>query len=287
MALNLAIFKTRTLTAIVFVIIMIVGLFLNYWSFLILFFLIHLGCWIEFENLSNLISPEYRSAPVALKTMPALAGFGFMCFNVGKMFSVASLTLSGYGFYLMIGCLGILLIGSIIKKNYKLLLFSMIGFVYISLSCGFMINFRTIGIISGNSFSLDFGLIMPLLIIASMWINDTMAYIVGSLIGKTQMSSISPKKTWEGTIGGGVLAVIVVTFLGYIFFKADVKQLIIITIIACTTGVLGDLFESKLKRLANVKDSGKIMPGHGGFLDRFDSLLMATIFVWLYIKLFL
>ena len=83
------------------------------------------------------------------------------------------------------------------------------------------------------------------------------------------------------------MAVITVTILGYIFFKADIVQLIIISLLTCITGIYGDLFESKLKRMAGIKDSGNIMPGHGGFLDRFDSLLFATIFVWIYVKLFL
>ncbi|HEY2726953.1 MAG TPA: phosphatidate cytidylyltransferase, partial [Parafilimonas sp.] len=196
-------------------------------------------------------------------------------------------TLNYFGLWLMIICLVILLIGFIIKRNFKLIIFSLIGFIYISLSCGFMINLRTSGIISGNAFSIDFGLILPLLIIVTIWINDTMAYIVGSLIGKTQLSKISPQKTWEGTIGGALLAITVITICGYIFFKADIIQLIIITTITCIAGIFGDLFESKLKRMANIKDSGSIMPGHGGFLDRFDSMLMATIFVWLYVKLFL
>ena len=84
-----------------------------------------------------------------------------------------------------------------------------------------MIGLRTEGMIFGSLFSLDLGLILPLLLIATIWINDTMAYIVGSLIGRTPLSPISPKKTWEGTIGGAVLAITAITIFGYRLFKAD------------------------------------------------------------------
>lgn len=123
-----------------------------------------------------------------------------------------------------------------------------------------------------------------------MWINDTMAYIVGSIIGKTPLSAISPKKTWEGTIGGIVLCITVVTIASsYIPVLRNIHFIhwTMISMIAAVMGTFGDLVESKLKRMAGVKDSGKIMPGHGGFLDRFDSLLIATPFVWLYVQVFL
>ena len=123
-----------------------------------------------------------------------------------------------------------------------------------------------------------------------MWINDTMAYIVGSLIGKTPLTAISPKKTWEGTIGGIILCVTVVTITcGYTFLLNQFHFIhwLMISLIASVAGTFGDLFESKLKRLAGIKDSGNMMPGHGGFLDRFDSLLIATPFVWLYIEIFM
>ena len=129
-------------------------------------------------------------------------------------------------------------------------------------------------------------LVIPLLIIFSLWINDTMAYIVGSFIGKTPLSVISPKKTWEGTIGGVILAVVVVGLIAYYTPYISPIHAMIIAVIASVAGTFGDLFESKLKRLAAVKDSGSIMPGHGGFLDRFDSLLFASVFVWFYVKLF-
>ena len=131
--------------------------------------------------------------------------------------------------------------------------------------------------------------IFPLFIIFSIWINDTMAYLVGSFIGKTPFSKISPKKTWEGTAGGAFLCVIVMGLMAYFvnaFQYLPVKHWFAIAAICAVFGTLGDLLESKLKRTANIKDSGSFMPGHGGFLDRFDSLLVATPFVWLYVQLF-
>ncbi|TAH05297.1 MAG: phosphatidate cytidylyltransferase, partial [Sphingobacteriales bacterium] len=100
-------------------------------------------------------------------------------------------------------------------------------------------------------------------------------------------SKISPKKTWEGTIGGAILCVAVIALIGWWAQLYRVIDWVAIAAIAAIAGTAGDLFESKLKRMARVKDSGSFMPGHGGFLDRFDSLLLATPFVWLYVKLFM
>jgi phosphatidate cytidylyltransferase len=134
--------------------------------------------------------------------------------------------------------------------------------------------------------------LLVLAIILSLWVNDTMAYLVGSLIGKTPLSAISPKKTWEGTIGGFIFAVLTMGAVGYFLSSGSeiemqaVSQWMIVAAIAAVAGTVGDLLESKLKRLADVKDTGHILPGHGGFLDRFDSLLFATPFIWLYIVMF-
>ncbi|HSN07480.1 MAG TPA: phosphatidate cytidylyltransferase, partial [Hanamia sp.] len=128
---------------------------------------------------------------------------------------------------------------------------------------------------------------IPCGIVFSIWINDTMAYVVGSLIGKTPLSSISPKKTREGTFGGMILCVIVITLIGYLTRFYSVADWIVISLFCSVFGTLGDLLESKLKRLASVKDSGSLMPGHGGFLDRFDSLLVAIPFVFVYYFIFI
>jgi phosphatidate cytidylyltransferase len=129
--------------------------------------------------------------------------------------------------------------------------------------------------------------VLPCGIIFSLWISDTMQYIVGSLIGKTPLSKISPKKTWEGTIGGGLLCVLVITLIGRASGYYRPIDWVAISSICAVFGIIGDLLESKLKRVAQVKDSGTLMPGHGGFLDRFDSLLIAVPFVWVYVQLFM
>ena len=233
MAINIDTLKTRALTALIFVAVMMVGLLWNEWTFLALFTLVHFGCWYEFIQLLKKI-------------------YG-----------------SKYGKY------------------------SLYGLLYITMPVCMLIDLR-LGWVNfdGSNTSTDFGNTIPIAIIFSIWVNDTMAYLVGSVIGKTPFSTISPKKTWEGTIGGVVLCMIVTGFvfplLAERFFHpfAQPQTYFIIAAICAVFGTAGDLLESKLKRMANVKDSGSIMPGHGGFLDRFDSLLVATPFVWLYVKLF-
>lgn len=240
MALNKEVFKTRSLTAVVFVIVMLLGLFWNFWSFAVLFTVIHFGAWYEFVKLMKRIHGSkylpYCLLGLLYITMPVL-----MIISSGAVITYSEPSMSGAHF-------------------------------------------------SGPAFiGTAFSPLIPCAIIFSIWINDTMAYIVGSLIGKTPFSKISPKKTWEGTAGGAVLCVIVMGLLGMIIPAAKEIAAIhwfFIAAICAIFGTAGDLLESKIKRMANVKDSGSFMPGHGGFLDRFDSLLVATPFVWLYLWLF-
>ena len=107
-----------------------------------------------------------------------------------------------------------------------------------------------------------------------------MAYLVGSFIGKRQLSPVSPNKTWEGTIAGIVITVLLVPTITTYIFRGELNTnfVFLLCLVSTIAGTYGDLFESSLKRQAGVKDSGSMMPGHGGFLDRFDSILLATIF---------
>jgi phosphatidate cytidylyltransferase len=126
-----------------------------------------------------------------------------------------------------------------------------------------------------------------------IWTNDTFAYIVGKSIGKNKLfEKISPKKTIEGFFGGIVFAILAGYLISKYYIKATPqfsdKSILIWTIIAVIVGVIGtigDLIESKFKRIAGVKDSGKIMPGHGGILDRLDSVIFVAPFVFLFYKI--
>ncbi len=283
MAFNLQTFKTRAITAVIFVAVMLAGLLWNSWSFLVLFSIIHFGCWIEYQKLVGLIDPEYKTISPLHRYGIMLIGFGVMLWNTDAGFHFGSISLAIIGWSLFwVGMIAFVLSELLLAKklNPRLWAHSALGLVYISVSWGLMM--RLYGNLNGAVVN-SYAWMVPVLLIASIWINDTMAYITGSFIGKTPLSPISPKKTWEGTIAGAILAVLIVTGIGYYALGFSTKALLIISVTAAITGTLGDLFESKLKRLAGVKDSGQIMPGHGGFLDRFDSLLVATIAVWVVI----
>jgi phosphatidate cytidylyltransferase len=119
-----------------------------------------------------------------------------------------------------------------------------------------------------------------------IWFNDTMAYVVGKSVGKTKLfERVSPKKTIEGFLGGLFFSALISIFIAVYYIHEPILRWIIIALIVGVFGTLGDLIESKFKRTAGVKDSGKIMPGHGGILDRLDSIIFAGPFVFLFYQI--
>jgi len=119
-----------------------------------------------------------------------------------------------------------------------------------------------------------------------IWANDSFAYIVGKNFGKQKLfSSISPKKTVEGFLGGVFFAALSSYFIALIAPSLSFTNWLIISVLVSVFGTLGDLVESKYKRQAAVKDSGKIMPGHGGMLDRLDSAIFAAPFIYLFLRI--
>lgn len=286
MAFNLQTFRTRAITAIVFAMVMLFGLLWNQWSFLVLFSVIHVGCWIEYQKLVGLIDKDYREIGPLHQYGILFAGWGLQLWMTNESYQIGRISIHVAGWWIFsIGFLVFVMDEFLLGKKFtpRLWGYSILGLVYISLSWGLMMRLWSNlhqTVFAGENW------LMPVLLIASIWINDTMAYLVGSFIGKKSLSPVSPQKTWEGTIGGAILAVLVVVLTGFYVFHLSIKPLLLISITAAIAGTAGDLFESRLKRLAGIKESGRIMPGHGGFLDRFDSLLVATIVVWIVFYLF-
>jgi phosphatidate cytidylyltransferase len=158
------------------------------------------------------------------------------------------------------------------------------GLLYIPMLSSYIVSLRSIGP-EGS----DVGLVWIFLLLTITWCGDTGAYFAGRMFGSRKLfERVSPKKTIEGAIGGYVMALAGASVVKVVGFP-DVSWLHIVLCTVCinTTGILGDLVESMLKRAANIKDSGNIMPGHGGILDRVDSLLFTAPTAWLYASLFI
>lgn len=132
-----------------------------------------------------------------------------------------------------------------------------------------------LGILSDNESPLVIGMFLLI------WTNDTFAYLSGRFFGKTKLfERISPKKTWEGTIGGVVFTIIVAYFLSFWIKDYSLNFWIIAALIVAPCSIFGDLLESLFKRSLNIKDSGNILPGHGGILDRFDAAIFTVPFFY-------
>ena len=165
------------------------------------------------------------------------------------------------------------------KKLFNNLQKFLIGLFYIGGGCIFltMIPYKD------NDFAKF--LIMGIFIL--IWVNDSFAYLVGKGIGKTKLfPSVSPKKTVEGTLGGFIFSLAAAYFMAKYESNISLAQWLILASVIVLTGSLGDLIESKFKRTAGVKDSGAILPGHGGMLDRLDSLIYAAPFAYLTLIIF-
>jgi len=269
MALHMPTFLKRTGSAIVFGIIMLGGLLWNVYAFAALAALILVLCLHEYLKLVKLITPNtYRPSwlPVAVQ----LTGLAFLAAGFYSHY--------GANYLPALFCLPVLLVllvGLNEKPSMATAFQGVTGLVYIVTPLVLLVEMRM------QSYLLPLGLIVMI------WVNDTMAYIVGSFIGKTPFSPISPKKTWEGTAGGAILTIVAAGIYGYFSAEYRIYDWMALALCAAVAGTAGDLLESRLKRLAGVKDSGNIMPGHGGALDRFDSLLVAAPFAYAYCYLFL
>ncbi|MDR3679012.1 MAG: phosphatidate cytidylyltransferase [Flavipsychrobacter sp.] len=273
MALNLPTFYKRTGSAIVFSIVMLGGMLWNVYAFFVLAIAIQVLCLRDYFRLIKKIDKEtYRHKWLPVMTQAAgllLLLLVFMSYNFGGA------TVAYWPALLCVPMLIILATALSKKNSFMEGLQALGGMLYILLPVSLLLFMRMTS------------LAIPLALVLMIWVNDTMAYLVGSFIGKRPFSPISPNKTWEGTAGGALLTIGAAALWGHYAPWYHMTDWMALAFCAAVAGTAGDLLESKLKRIAKVKDSGTLMPGHGGALDRFDSLLVAAPFAFVYVYFFM
>lgn len=262
-------FIQRAVTGVLFVIVLVGCILYSPLSFGILFTIISVLSVHEFAQLVS------KSSEVSInKTITALGGaYLFLAL-------MSFCTQQSVGARVFLPYLGLLLYMMITELYLKKKnptgnwAYSMLSQLYVALPFALLnvLAFQN----SSETGSVTYNPILPLSIFVFIWLSDTGAYCVGSLIGKHRLfERISPKKSWEGSIGGGIFSI--ASSLGFAHFFPFMPgwQWVGLAIVVFIFGTWGDLTESLMKRQLGIKDSGNILPGHGGMLDRFDSALMA------------
>ncbi|MGB0896470.1 MAG: phosphatidate cytidylyltransferase [Flavobacteriaceae bacterium] len=267
---------TRSLSGLVYIIILISAIFYsdNGYTFAILMFVFSgITCW-EFNSLLHLKS--YRS----YFQLIVLAAFTYITLatdltdknNATNAFFLFAITTLVTHIYLTYNLFKLKKVNdnNILKQQLPLL-YVLIPFSLLTLTPSIINNSYNPYIIFG--------------ILLIIWSNDTFAYLVGKNFGKHKLyEKISPKKTIEGFIGGLFFGVIAALIIALFTHSLSITHWIVLSIIISITGTIGDLVASKFKREANIKDSSNLIPGHGGFLDRLDSLIFVSSFVYLYLQ---
>jgi len=274
---------TRTLTGIFIVIIFLGGICLHPVTFFLVQLVVMSGSLYEYYRIveSNDVKPHTVTGILT----------GIVMYGVSA--AVGSGNSSPTWFLLLILPITGMMITELYrnrKKPFDSLAHTFSGLIYIALPWSLVpiMSFDTdsIGTILGNSIEgFSPGAMIGLIVL--LWANDTGAYLVGITLGKHRLfERISPKKSWEGFFGGMAAAVGAAFLIDGWLAITSLEGWIILALLVSIGGTFGDLVESMLKRSAGVKDSGSIMPGHGGFLDRFDSVLIAWPMMFLFITFF-
>ena len=261
-------FLQRAITGILFVGVLVGCILYDPWTFSALFVVISALTIREFGHLINQVEGVSIN-----KNITMLAGvylyMAVMAFCTNLSGSKIFLPYLLLIMYLMISEL-------YLKKENPVMnwAYSMLSQLYIALPFAMLnvLSFHT----SPMDTSVSYNPILPLSVFVFIWLSDTGAYCVGSLIGRHRLfERISPKKSWEGSIGGGIVAIGSSFIFAHYFPIMNMAEWAGLALIVVIFGTWGDLTESLLKRQLHIKDSGAILPGHGGMLDRFDSALMA------------
>ena len=270
-------FQQRLITAIIFAVIGLGAILWNKFSFLTLAFTLNILMLYEFLSIV-----KKRLSYTKTYRLPAL----ILSISIGCMiyliFALMALQLISPLFLLLIPVYFFLLFTYELfahsTEPFTNIAYNIFGICYITLPLG-LINFIVL-----NDVAYFPKVVIGILIL--VWSNDIFAYLVGSRIGRTKlMERISPKKTVEGFFGGALACMILGGVMHYFAELYSASDWIVIAAIIVVFATIGDLVESMLKRNLKIKDSGKILPGHGGFLDRFDGLIFALPFIVAFIIL--
>jgi len=266
---------TRTITGIILVAVMLTAIIASQYSFALLFLVILIAGLVEFSSL-------FRNSDVKPNRIIVFTASIFL-FSVS--FLIAKGTIEPKYFHCILPFFLMIMAAELYRKKLKPvenIAVSIFGFIYLAVPLS-LINFLVFSdLITPNTYS-------PKLLIALfslIWIYDSGAYLFGVSIGKHRLfERISPKKSWEGAIGGTLTAMGASYFISGFIPEISLTHWMVISLITVISSTYGDLTESMFKRYFGIKDSGNILPGHGGILDRFDSLFFAAPMVVLYLKL--
>ena len=261
----------RVLSALVAIPVVITAIRWSAWSYFSLFLPVVALAMLEFYQLVNLggVRPN------------KLLGVGSGLIAYTLLFLYASGHLPGNFLYLMGPMVVLIYLTELYQQGttpFTNIAYTLLGIVYVGSPFALL---HSIAFVQGTY---RYEIVMGILLI--LWANDTGAYLVGSSINKhTLFKRISPHKSWEGVLGGAVFALLVSCILAGYYSMIGLGTWISMGSIIVVAGTYGDLVESMLKRSLKIKDSGNMIPGHGGLLDRFDSLLLATPCIVAFVKL--
>lgn len=267
--------RKRVFTALLFGMVVIGSIWLGALSFSVLVFFISLLALFEFYRMH---ADDMIQAQVFSGVFTSQLVFVLLLLVWHQVFSPQVLYLAAPLFFV------VFIIELFRKKSRPFLniAVTITGFIYITLP---LILFSAIAFKGNETSGFNGGLILGIL--SLLWVYDSGAYFIGSRFGRTRiLERISPKKSWEGFSGGMVAAVLAARIISKIVTTITLTDWIIVALIISVFGTLGDFVESMLKRSHNVKDSGNLLPGHGGLLDRFDGLFGSAPFVFFYLFFF-
>ncbi len=267
--------KTRAITAFFFTIVMLASIFLGSYVFSAFYLILSVLSLHEFYKLikNSGIRPHRNIGLVAGALIFLMAaGMHYFKYDVKYLLLCIPLVFSVF-------------ITELYKKNkipFANISFTFVGFVYVTIPFCF---FHALGFLKDwHNYNFHF----PLAFLLMLWANDTGAYLFGVKFGKRKLfERHSPKKSWEGFFGGMFTSAMVAFGISFLFKESAPVVWIGMAILIASFGTLGDLVESMLKRSLDTKDSGGMLPGHGGLLDRFDGLLLAAPVVYAYLYLIL